>query len=256
MIWKCTCAYDGNGLNGWQSQPGGNTVQDFIEARLEQIFKEPIRIHGSGRTDAGVHAKAQVFHFQADWEHGAEKLERAFRSGLPASVQVYRVQEAESNFHARFSAKGKRYSYRLFEGWARPWEARYCWELGRRRLDQFAMNAAAAQLLGEHDFTAFSANRGDGSEDNPVKDLRMLEVRRKGASLTIVTEASGYLYKMVRSLTGTLVEVGLGKLTPEEVRAILESRQRTNRVATAPAKGLWLERVYYDDCSVESDQSV
>lgn len=247
MRWKCTCAYDGTGLNGWQSQPGGNTVQDFVEARLEQIFKEPIRIHGSGRTDAGVHAKAQIFHFEADWPHGAETLERAFRSGLPAGVQVYRVQEASDDFHARFSATGKRYSYRLFEGWPRPWDARYCWELGRRRLDQFAMNAAAARLIGEHDFTAFSANRGDGSDDNPVKDLRMLEVRRKGANLTLVTEASGYLYKMVRSLTGTLVEVGLGKLSPDDVAALLASRERSNAVTTAPAKGLWLERVYYDE---------
>ncbi|GHB94978.1 tRNA pseudouridine(38-40) synthase TruA [Cerasicoccus arenae] len=247
MIWKCTCAYDGTGLSGWQSQPNGNTVQDFIEARLGVILEQPTRIHGSGRTDAGVHAKAQIFHFESGWPHGEEKLLRAFRAGLPAGIQVYHVALETDDFHARFSATGKRYSYRFFEGWARPWDARYCWELGRRQLDQFAMNEAAAHLIGEHDFSAFSANRADGSEDNPIKDMRMLEVRRRGANLTLVTEASGYLYKMVRSLAGVLVEVGLGKLTPEQVHEILILRQRTNHVATAPAKGLWLERVYYGD---------
>ncbi|MGE9296601.1 MAG: tRNA pseudouridine synthase A, partial [Puniceicoccales bacterium] len=204
MRWKGTCAYDGTGLSGWQSQPGGNTVQDFIEGRLEQIFQRPVRIHGSGRTDSGVHARAQTFHFDADWPHGADKLERAFRSGLPAGIQVYKVQSAKDDFHARFSATGKRYRYLLFEGWARPWDARYCWELGRRRLDVDLMNDAAKRLLGEHDFTAFGANRGDGSEDNPVKDLRMLEVTRRGHKLTLTTEASGYLYKMGRCVMGSL----------------------------------------------------
>jgi len=245
MRWRGTCAYDGTGLNGWQSQPGGNTVQDFIEARLTEIFQRPVRIHGSGRTDAGVHAKAQVFHFDADWTHGPEKLERAFRSGLPAGVQVYRVQRVKADFHARYSAAGKRYCYRFYEGWARPWDARYCWDLGRRRLDVDQMNAAAERLLGIRDFTAFGANRGDGAADNPVKEMRLLEVRRNGRKLTLTTEASGYLYKMVRSLAGTLVEAGLHHLSPGAVSEILESRIRTNRVATAPAKGLWLERVYY-----------
>jgi len=245
MRWRGLCAYDGTGFNGWQSQPGGNTVQDFIEARLGAIFQRPVRVHGSGRTDAGVHARAQVFHFDGDWTHGADKLERAFRSGLPGGIQVYRIRRAPNEFHARFSATGKRYRYQFYEGWARPWDARYCWELGRRRVDVEAMNAAAAALLGSHDFTAFSATRGDGSEDNPVKDMRVLEIRRRGRKLTLTTEASGYLYKMVRSLAGTMVDVGLGKLTPEEVGEILRSRIRTNRVASAPARGLWLEQVFY-----------
>ncbi|MEO0795073.1 MAG: tRNA pseudouridine(38-40) synthase TruA [Verrucomicrobiota bacterium] len=245
MKWKCTCAYDGSTLNGWQSQPVGNTVQDFIEARLQVIFQRAIRIHGSGRTDSGVHAKAQTFHFEADWSHGADKLERAFRSGLPAAIQVYKVVRASDDFHARFSATGKRYVYRFYEGWARPWDTRYCWDLGRRRLDVDRMNEAADRLLGHRDFTAFGANRGDGSEDNPVKDMRVLRVTRNGRKLTMTTEASGYLYKMVRSLAGTLVDVGLGKLSPDDVAEILESRVRANSVSTAPAKGLWLERVYY-----------
>lgn len=242
---KAVCAYDGTAFYGWQSQAGGNTVQDFIEARLAVIFKQPVRIHGSGRTDSGVHAKAQVFHFEADWAHPATDLLRALRSGLPAGIQVQRISPARKDFHARFSATGKRYRYRLYEGYAPPWEDRYCWSLGNRRLDLAAMQAAAEPLRGEHDFTAFGANRGDGSEDNPLKDMRKIEIVRRGSQVSITYEASGFLYKMARSLTGTLVETGLGKLSAADVAGILKSRQRDERVTTAPACGLWLEKVYY-----------
>ncbi len=243
--WKAWCAYEGTTLYGWQSQVGGNTVQDFIEARLAEIFKCPVRIHGSGRTDSGVHARAQIFHFDAAWSHPVEYLERALRTGLPGSIQVYRVRRVSGTFHARYSAVGKRYRYYMEEGHPRPWERNYCWGLGQRKLDTGSMREAASRLLGVHDFSAFGARRGGDSEDNPVKDLRLLEVVRRGRKIILTTEASGYLYKMVRSLTGTLVEVGLGKMSPEEVAEMLESRQRTHLVPTAPACGLWLERVYY-----------
>ncbi len=243
--WKAVCAYDGTGFNGWQSQPGGNTIQDFIEARLAVIFETPVRIHGSGRTDAGVHARGQVFHFDGAWKHPTEHLHRALKAGLPQGIQIARIAKAKPDFHARYSATGKRYFYSLFEGDAPPWETRYCWSLGRRRLDIDAMNAAAQPLLGEHDFSAFGANRGDGSEDNPVKDMRRLEVRKRGPKIMIITEASGYLYKMVRSLTGALVSVGLGKIAAEDLSAMLAAKQRTHRIETAPAQGLWLDKVFY-----------
>lgn len=242
--WKAWCAYDGTHLYGWQSQVGGNTVQDFIEARLAEIFKCPIRIHGSGRTDSGVHAKAQIFHFDAHWQHPVEYLERALRTGLPKSIQVYRVRPVPKSFHARYSAVGKRYRYYMMEGDPRPWERNYCWGLGNRRLDVPRMQEAARRLLGVHDFSAFGAQRNVDEED-PVKDLWMLDVVRRGRKIILTTEASGYLYKMVRSLTGALVEVGLGKMSPEDVSVLLESRQRTHLVPTAPSCGLWLERVYY-----------
>ncbi len=245
MRWIGTIVYDGTGLHGWQSQPGGNTVQDFLEARLEGIFKCAIRVHGSGRTDAGVHAKGQVFHFDAHWPHTPAELLRALRSGLPSGIQVTRISRVSADFHARFSAVGKRYEYRFYEGYALPWDARYCWSLGNRRLNTAAMAEAAANLLGEHDFAAFGANRGDGSEDDPVKIMRRMDVIRNGRKVRFVTEGSGYLYKMVRSFAGTLAQVGFGKLTPTEVAAILESRKRTRVVETAPAQGLWLDRVYY-----------
>ncbi len=242
---KALCAYDGTDFYGWQSQAGGNTVQDFIEARLAVILRTPTRIHGSGRTDSGVHAKGQVFHFEADWAHPPADLLRALRCGLPAGIQVQRLSRAKADFHARFSAKGKRYSYRLFEGYAPPWDNRYYWSMGNRRLDLDAMAVAARHFIGEHDFSAFGARRGDGSADNPLKDMRRVDISRRGSRVTVTLEASGFLYKMARSMTGTLVEVGLGKISPSELAAILASRRRTEQVVTAPAKGLWMERVYY-----------
>jgi len=247
---KCLCAYDGTDFYGWQSQAGGNTVQDFIEARLAVVFKKPIRIHGSGRTDSGVHAKGQVFHFDADWPHDTVTLHRALRGGLPQGIQVSRVSLAPAHFHARYRATGKRYSYNLFIGEAPPMETRYAWSLGERALglDVAAMQAAAQSLLGEHDFSAFSAARGKGSNDeneNPVKDLRRLDIVRKGCRVKVTTEASGYLYKMVRSLVGALVEVGLGKVDPGELVRIRDSGKRTVAVPTAPARGLCLEKVFY-----------
>ena len=242
---KALCAYDGTDFFGWQSQAGGNTVQDFIEARLATILKTPTRIHGSGRTDSGVHSKGQIFHFEADWPHPPADLLRALRCGLPSGIQVQRLSRAKASFHARFSATGKRYRYWLFEGYAPPWENRYCWSLGNRKLDTDAMAEAARHFIGEQDFSAFGANRGDGSADNPVKDMRRVDVSRRGRRITITMEASGFLYKMARSMAGTLVEVGLGKMSPDALATILGSHRRSENVTTAPAKGLWMEHVYY-----------
>lgn len=245
MRWKCGVAYDGTDFEGWQAQRSGNTIQNHIEQRLALLCGEEIRIHGSGRTDSGVHAAGQVFHFDHPWRHGPEKLLRALRIGLPEGIQIHSVEPAPEGFHARYSAINKRYIYRYFEGWASPFEARYTWSLKHRRLDDVAINAAAARLIGSHDFSAFSANRRDDSEENPVKELRQLKVLRDGPRLTLITEGSGYLYKMVRSLAGCLHDVGIGKLTADDVSRILDSRQRTALVLTAPACGLTLERVDY-----------
>ena len=245
MRWKCIAAYDGTGFYGWQSQAGGNTIQDFIEGRLRVIFKQHVRIHGSGRTDSGVHAHGQVFHFDAQWEYPAADLLRALRSGLPESIQVSAVRQVADSFHARHSATGKLYQYRLYEGFAPPRETRYCWSLGNRRLDIESMREAARHLIGEHDFTAFSADRGDDTPVNPLKNLRLLEVRKKGLRVSITAEAGGFLYKMVRSLAGALVDVGIGKLTPDEIPGILKSAKRTSLISTAPSRGLTLGKVYY-----------
>ena len=243
--WKCICAYDGTSFAGWQSQARSDAVQDVIEARLKQIFHRPVRIHGSGRTDAGVHALGQVFHFDAEWRHGVDKLLAAFRVGLPPAIQVKSVRPAPAKFHARFQATGKRYEYRLQLGDADPFTRPYCWTVFRP-LDLGAMQAAAAVLRGRHDFRAFTALNGQGeAREDTVRDLRRLEIERRGRRVRMTFEAEGFLYKMIRSLVGLLVSVGEGKVTVADVRAILASKERTARVLTAPPHGLFLVKVFY-----------
>lgn len=241
--WKCVCAYDGTTFAGWQSQVGGTAIQDVIEQRLAQIFKTPVRIHGSGRTDAGVHAHGQVFHFDAEWAHGPEKLLLAFRGGLPPAIQIKSVRAVAPDFHARFSATGKRYDYHIQLGDADPFARPFCWMVFKP-LDVAAMQAAAAVLRGRHDFRAFTAINGPEREDT-VRELRRLDVVQRGRRLRITAEAGGFLYKMVRSLTGVLVAVGDGRLSVADVRAILQGRARIPAVQTAPPQGLFLTKVFY-----------
>jgi tRNA pseudouridine38-40 synthase len=241
--WKCVCAYDGTRFAGWQSQAGGTAIQDVIEARLARVFKIAIRIHGSGRTDAGVHAQGQVFHFDAEWTHGPEKLLAALRSGLPPEIQIKSVRAVADDFHARFDATGKRYVYQLHRGDADPFLRPYCWPVFRP-LDVGAMQAAAAVLCGRHDFRAFTALNGPEREDT-VRDLLRLDVAARGRQIRISAESAGFLYKMVRRLTGVLVGVGEGKLTVGAVRAILAAGVRTPAVHTAPPQGLFLMKVFY-----------
>lgn len=245
LRWKCLCAYDGASFEGWQSQRGGRAIQDIIEARLREIFGEPVRIHASGRTDAGVHARGQVFHFDAAWRHGPEKLRAALRGGLPPQIQIKSARAVKADFHSRFSAKGKLYLYYLYLGDADPFTRPYAWALERPRPpDLDAMKAGAAILRGKHDFRAFSALNGPPREDT-VRDLRRLEITRKGPRVRIAAEADGFMYKMVRGLVGALVATGEGKLTPGGLRELLETGKRTTLVQTAPPQGLFLEKVFY-----------
>ncbi len=238
------CAYDGGDFSGWQSQPDGRAVQDVIERRLAAILGRAVRIHGSGRTDAGVHALGQVFHFDAAWRHGSDKLRAALDGGLPRTIQVRSVRPAPPRFHARFSATGKVYFYQLYTGGeADPFLQAFSWSVPRR-LDVAAMRRAARRLVGRHDFRAFAATHGAGGGDT-VRALRRLAISGRGARWRITAEGDGFLYKMVRGLAGALVAVGQGKLTPGQVGDILRSGRRTSLVPTAPARGLFLARVRY-----------
>jgi tRNA pseudouridine38-40 synthase len=242
--WKCVCAYDGRDFSGWQSQPGGRAVQDVIEDRLRAMLNRQVRVHGSGRTDAGVHALGQVFHFDAAWKHGPAKLLAAVQSGLPRTIQLRSVRPVSQSFHARFSARGKIYFYQLHLGAAAdPFLHPFCWSI-HQKLDVENMRAGARRLTGRHDFRAFCASNGTEREDS-VRDLRRLEITGRGARLRITAEADGFMYKMVRSLVGALVAVGEGKLSPAQLEAILGSGRRTHAVQTAPAHGLFLARVLY-----------
>jgi tRNA pseudouridine38-40 synthase len=249
--WRCVCAYDGTPFSGWQSQTGENgpgdaelpAIQDVVEARMTEIFKTRIRTHASGRTDAGVHAHRQVFHFDAAWRHGAAKLLAAMRANLTPALQIKSVRVAAPDFHARFQATGKRYDYYVHLGDADPFKRPYCWPVFRP-LDVGAMRAAAATLEGHHDFRAFTALNGPEREDT-TRELRRLAIRQRGRVLQITAEAPGFLYKMVRSLAGALVSVGEGRLTVDQIRRSLACRERIAAIQTAPAKGLFLTRVYY-----------
>ena len=242
--WKCICAYDGTAYYGWQSQVEGNTVQDILETKLKSVFKTAIRIHGAGRTDSGVHANGQVFHFDAVWKHGVEKLALAINSGLPEDIQVLDVASVDDKFHSRFLAKKKRYVYHFHSGKAIPRDIRYYWSINKK-LDIKKMQKAANHLVGKHDFTSFAASRGDGSKEDPVKTIYKISIMGKSEKIQLMTEGSGYLYKMVRSMVGVLVEVGLGRINPSEVKLILKEKKRTKKVPTAPARGLFLDKVFY-----------
>ena len=242
--WKGVCAYDGTDFEGWQCQPCKNTIQDILEARLGTIFKTPVKIQGSARTDSGVHARQQVFHFDASWNHPPDALFRALLSGLPDGIQLKSLAPTTKTFHALHSAKGKRYLYSIHEGQANPFNSRYMWSIGWRTLDEERMQEAANHLLGTHDFTAFSATGGSPG-DNPVKEIRKVAIKRKGKVIRISVEGSGFLYKMVRRISGMLYNAGLGRLSPDKVPALIHNKKRELVIHTAPAKGLCLARVFY-----------
>lgn len=244
--WCAHCAYDGTPFHGWQSQIGGHTVQDFIEARLAEILHRPIRIHGSGRTDAGVHARDQVFHFDADWPHGPLALLRALRSGLPAEIQIFSLSPTEDSFHARYSTLWKRYTYSFYEGFPSPFQWRYVHSLGERRLSLGLLGPFRSTLIGLHDFSTFGASRPDRQE-NPVKQLRRLEFIREDPRVEMIIESSGYLYKMARRIAGAAMEIALGQLSAEEVLNAFFRQEKMEKIPTAPAKGLFLEYVAYGD---------
>lgn len=316
-------AYDGTCYEGFQTQASGNTIQDMIETRLSKLCDHRIYIAASGRTDACVHAKGQIIHFdvpksanvlgkraaghlrkalQSDsctasdiakllegtlvadaWRvEGGSKLssnrgkngQLADHGNLPCDIQVLRVSEAQSvNFHAREDCVGKRYVYTIQEGDGNPMTARYRWRLGRnKRLDVQQMNIAASRLIGEHDFSSFGLIE-EGDNRTTKKRMRRLEVSRiesieplevaaagginsdaspTDSVVTIVAECDRFLYNMMRMISGTLVEVGLGRLKPEDISALLEQKTRQGgkekhgvQIRKAPAHGLCLHHCFY-----------
>ena len=161
--WRCVCAYDGTEYAGWQKQPNKKSVQDAIEKALGEIFQVPVRTIGAGRTDAGVHARGQVFHFDYDWKHGKEKILQAFRCFLPSDISPRILEPVSNSFHALSSSKGKRYIYRAVRGWATH-KTRFCLSLKNQKIDLDAMQRASSFFVGKHDFSAFAASRGKGEK--------------------------------------------------------------------------------------------
>lgn len=243
MRWKCTCSYDGGNYAGWQTQRGQLSVQEVIESALEEVFKARVTIHGSGRTDAGVHAREQVFHFDYDWSHGGDRLVKALYTKLPKSVRIESATEVNDAFHARFSAVSKRYEYRIFLGQADPFCWPFCWSVPER-IDLNRVAEAMSRLVGKFDFAAFSANRGVDYEST-VRHITEARFLQEGDLIRLRFVADGFMYKMVRSLAGTVVNIGLKRLEPDGISQLLESKVRTPLVQVAPARGLFLDKVVY-----------
>jgi tRNA pseudouridine38-40 synthase len=240
-------AYDGTAYAGWQVQPRHTTVQGELERVLKEITgAEKVRVESSGRTDAGVHARGQVAHTDLpDQPMRPEKLALGMNALLAPDIRVRKIREVPDTFHARFSAVGKEYRYFIHNApvWS-PTDRLYrSWI--RETLDVPAMQKTARLLQGKHDFAAFAANPNREIEGT-VRHVPILNVRKSGELITVRVVGDGFLYKMVRSLTGFLIRIGRGELPPHVATEILHSKVRTARVPTAPAEGLFLWKVYYD----------
>jgi tRNA pseudouridine38-40 synthase len=244
---KLIVAYDGAPFSGWQSQRNGNGIQDQLESAIEQICSKPVRVHGAGRTDSGVHALAQCAHVDIPARrYGAERWRSALNGVLPPAIRIMQCRFVSESFHARFSAKGKIYRYRVWNGEVLPpLENGRVWHV-RDPLDRSVLAAAASLFAGRHDFASFAANRG-APVDDATRTLSRVCVRNSGPMISIEFEADGFLYKMVRLMIGALVEVGLGKASPDEIQSRLHHpKQRFPHARhVAPAAGLFLIRVRY-----------
>ena len=255
---KLTLAYDGTGLVGWQRQATGTSVQGLLEAALSRIDGREVVVAGAGRTDAGVHALAQVASCAVASPLPADTLRRALNAVLPPAVRVLEVEQVPDGFHARFSARLKHYRYLFADGpLLSPFIARYAWHVPRR-LDLEAMREAAAGLAGTHDFSGFQSTGSLVSHAvRTVVEARMSDVTPEDAFAAAVTapagarllaldiRADGFLRHMVRAIAGTLAEIGDGRRAADAVAGVLAERRRDAAGATAPAHGLWLVRVDY-----------
>jgi tRNA pseudouridine38-40 synthase len=245
---RATIAYDGTGLHGWQVQPGLQTVQGWLEQILAEIEGRRVDVHGSGRTDAGVHALAQVAAFSIENPIPCPNLRKALNRLLPTSIRVVDVAEAPADFHPRFQAKAKTYEYR----W---WRAEVCPPMRRLYvhhypypLDEAAMARAAGKLQGEHDFTAFAAaDEKDALGATKVRRIDLSELRREGDELIYRVCGSGFLKHMVRMIAGTLVEVGKGNLSLDDMDARLRPGFPGKSGPALPARGLTLISVEYEN---------
>lgn len=243
--YKCIISYDGSGFSGYQVQPNKRTVQSVLEAVLTKMHKgETVRVSGSGRTDAGVHAKGQVIHFDSPLIIPEDKWEKALNSLLPEDISVLSVVSVDDSFHARFHAVGKEYRYVLHLSSKRnPFQRKFAYQYPYR-LNIQAMEQASKFFLGTHDFTSFCAAKTE--VEDKVRTIESIDFTREDELLTIRFVGNGFLYNMVRILVGTLLEVGSGERSPEDIPIILAHKDRRVSGKTAPAHGLYLWEVFYE----------
>lgn len=240
--YRATVAYDGTDFLGYQIQAKGRTVQGEIEKRLEQVTQTQLRIYGAGRTDAGVHATGQVIAFNVAWKHTLDDLHRALNAVLPNDIVISNLTITSANFHPRFSASSRTYQYKIInQPWPDVLQQRYAYHVSQP-LNIEAMSRAGQLLIGTHDFASFGK---PPQGDNTVRQIMRADWLANNNQLTFIITANAFLYRMVRTVVGTLVQVGLGRLTIDDVQNILEAKDLTQSAPPAPAHGLCLVGVDY-----------
>lgn len=238
-----TIEYDGKDFNGWQKQPNKLNIQGEIERAIEEITGEKVDLIASGRTDAGVHALAQMANFKTNSKLPVEKYPIALNTKLKKSIRIQKAEEVEENFHSRYHCKQKTYRYIINNSGQGSSIYRNLEYFIPNKLDVEKMQEAVKYFEGEHDFKAFKAS-GTSSKSS-VRTIYKAKVEKQGERIIIELTGNGFLYNMVRIITGTLVEVGLGKIKPEEISEIIEKKERANAGKTLPPQGLYLVKVEY-----------
>jgi tRNA pseudouridine38-40 synthase len=244
--YRLDVSYDGTNYGGWQVQPNAVTIQELIQNAFKIILKEEVAVTGSGRTDAGVHALQQTAHFTVPFSIDPYRLRGSLNGILPQDVRILRVLPASNEFHARYAATGKIYHYELQLGSVLPpFKRLYCYQV-KPKIDIFILREAANHFVGTHDFTSFAneAHLGSAAKD-PVRTIHRLDVVVDGDAVSLRFEGDGFLYKMVRNITGTLLECAMGKFELAKIPEIFEGKDRRLAGASAPPQGLFLVKVHY-----------
>ncbi len=242
---KLIIEYDGTNYSGWQIQKGKKvkTIQRILEKALEKVLCKKISLIGAARTDAGVHARGQVANFKTEKKMKLQDLQKALNSLLPVDIVIVAIEEVPLDFHSRYSSRGKVYEYKILNSFfSSAFHHRFIWQVSYV-LDIKSMQKGAEYFIGEYDFSSFCAARS-GNKNKRCRILKF-KIKRKGEHYIFLIEGTNFLYKMVRNIVGTLVEVGRGKFQADDIRDILNKRDRNFAGPTAPAKGLTLIRVKY-----------
>lgn len=248
FCYKIALAYDGSNYCGWQVQPNGLSIQEALQKALFTILKEKVIVIGSGRTDAGVHAYEQVAHFRSENSYNTQKLLYSLNGLLPHDIRILSVETAPKNFHARFSAKAKIYRYYIdLHHVHLPFKKPYSFHI-RKDLDVSLIKEGAKHLIGTHNFSAFANRQDQGSaKSSPVKTLYRVDlIKESVTTYYFELHGNGFLYKMVRNIVGTLLDCGLKKITPSQVKDVLVSKDRKRASRAVPAHGLFLTKVFYN----------
>lgn len=246
FVYKLTIAYDGTHYVGWQVQPRGLSIQELLQQKIEVLTRYKINLSGSGRTDAGVHALGQTAHFESLQLLDIFKFQHSLNSMLPDDIRVLDVELVDETFHARYKAKGKIYSYHLrIHPLQDPFRRLYSWHLPSHHFSKEKLILASKDLLGEHDFKGFASQGHQGvAAHDSIRTMHRVDFV-EGDECQIVFEADGFLYKMVRNMVGTLVDIGRGAIPEDTVKKVLASHDRKLAGQAAPAHGLFLVKVIY-----------